>query len=140
MTTRPSKQIPVTPILRAIVTKAALIRTLLQLSRSGFLTSLVIVATTLRKKKREVLGLQVPNDAALGTDDFGGQVAFAILQLEDLLLDGVTGDQPIREDRMLLTNAVSAIHRLCFHGRVPPGIEDEYILGAGKIQPDSACL
>jgi len=67
-----------------------------------------------------------------------GRASF--LQLQDFLLNGVAGNQSIGEDGPSLSNAMRAVYGLRFNRRVPPRIENEYILGGGEIQAQDLCL
>ena len=49
-------------------------------------------------------------------------------------------DQPTGENLSRLADAVRAIDRLRFHRRIPPGIEQENILGRRQIQTQPAGL
>ena len=68
----------------------------------------------------------------------GGQRGFAVLELEDALLDGVFGDQLIDEDVLLLADAMRAIGGLAFDGGIPPRIVVDDRIGGGEIEPGAA--
>ena len=63
-----------------------------------------------------------------------------LLQLEDLLLDRVPGDQAVGEHRLRLADAVGAVDRLRLDRRVPPGVEQEDVLGRRQVQAEAAGL
>ena len=58
----------------------------------------------------------------------------------DLLLDRVAGDQAVGEDVLRLADPVRAVDRLRLDGRVPPGVEQEDVLGRGQVQAEAAGL
>ena len=62
-------------------------------------------------------------------DDRLGELAFARLQLEDFFFDGVAGDEAVGDDRLLAADAVGAVDGLRFDGGVPPGVEQEDVVG-----------
>jgi len=62
------------------------------------------------------------------------------LQGGDFFLDGIPADEAVSEDVAILSDAVSAIDGLCLDGGIPPGIEDEDVIGGGEVQPESARL
>src|SRR5689334_12064067 len=57
------------------------------------------------------------------------QALLLAVQLDDLLLDGVPGDQPVDRHAAVLANAVGAIGGLGFDRGIPPGIEVNDIVG-----------
>ena len=66
--------------------------------------------------------------------------ASVCLQLGDLLLDRVPRDQAVGEDVPRLADAVRAVDRLRFDGRIPPRIEQEDVVGGGEVQAEAAGL
>jgi hypothetical protein len=52
-----------------------------------------------------------------------------LLELEDLLLDGVAADQPVGEDALGLADPVRAVDGLRLDGGVPPGVEQVDVAG-----------
>src|SRR4051812_47281860 len=50
------------------------------------------------EEELEVVAGQVGDQAVVGVEDGVGEVALALLELEDLLLDGVAADQAVGED------------------------------------------
>ena len=77
-------------------------------------------------------------EAGFGGDDVFYQCAFLLLQLQDLFLHGITGDDLIDEDRFVLPDAMSAVGGLHLDGRIPPGIEMDDIIGGGQVQTHAA--
>ena len=63
-----------------------------------------------------------------------------LLQLQDLLFNSIAGDELVGENFPLLTNAVSTVDGLCFHCGVPPGIEDEDVVGFREVETQTAGL
>src|SRR3954465_96003 len=63
-----------------------------------------------------------------------GQRAFRRLQLENLLLYRAARDESRCDDVARLADAMRAIDRLCFNGRIPPGIEQVHVVRGGEIQ------
>ena len=62
------------------------------------------------------------------------------LKGEDLLFDGVANHQFVDRYRLILTDAVGAVCRLKFCGRIPPGVIDQHRIGGNQIQPGAASL
>src|SRR5579885_3536741 len=54
------------------------------------------------------------------------------------ILDGALTEKPRYKHRRLLANAMSAIDRLVFDGRVPPTIKQENVISELEIQPHAA--
>jgi len=53
-----------------------------------------------------------------------------MVQFDDLLFDGVGGDESIDGDGAGLADAVGAVGGLIFHGGVPPGVHvDDVVRG-----------
>ena len=73
-------------------------------------------------------------------DDALEQVSLALLERDDLLLDRPRRDEPIDRDRLALADAVGPVDRLRLGRRVPPGVEDEDVVGLGQRQPEAARL
>jgi hypothetical protein len=69
-----------------------------------------------------------------------GQRALVVVQGHDALLDRAAGHQPVDGDRPLLADAVRAAHGLVFGGRVPPGVDDDHVVGRGQVQAEAAGL
>ena len=56
-----------------------------------------------------------------------------LLELENLLFDGISGNQAVGEDLILLANTVGAINGLCLVGWVSPGVQQDYVFRGGEI-------
>ena len=80
------------------------------------------------EKDLEVLAAERAQQSLVGADDRVGEVALGRLQLDDLVFHRVGGEQAIGEDVPRLADAVRAIDRLRFHGRVPPRIEQKDVV------------
>ena len=78
--------------------------------------------------------------AGIRRQDRVGQLPLRCLHLGHLLFDGIFRDQAVGEDVPRLADSVRAIDRLRFGRRVPPGIEQEHVLGGGQVQADTAGL
>ena len=63
-----------------------------------------------------------------------------LLELEDLLLDGVAADQAVGEDVLGLADPVRAVDGLGLDGGVPPGVEQVDVFGGGQVQAEAAGL
>ena len=68
------------------------------------------------------------------------EIALALLQRDDLLLDGARRDQPVDDDRAGLPDAVRAVDGLGLGGGVPPRVEEEDVVGLGEVEPEAAGL
>lgn len=68
------------------------------------------------------------------------QGALLAVQGDDLLLNGVLGDQSVNGHRAQLTHAVSSVAGLIFHRRVPPGIEVDHVIRRRQVQTGAAGL
>ena len=72
--------------------------------------------------------------------DAVGESAFALVQAQDFLLDGVVADEMIDGDSLLLTDAIGAVCGLLLDGGIPPWVEMNDIVGCRQIQTYTACL
>ena len=93
-----------------------------------------------RQQELQILAREVLDEAVVGVEDGVGEVALALLELEDLLLDGVAADQAVGEDVLGLADPVRAVDGLGFDGGVPPGVEQVDIFGGGQVQAEAAGL
>jgi hypothetical protein len=76
--------------------------------------------------------------AAEAVDGRVGEGPLAGVELEDLLLDGVLGDDAVDEDGALLADAVAAVGGLVLDGGVPPGVEQVHVIRGGEVQAGAA--
>jgi hypothetical protein len=68
------------------------------------------------------------------------RAALALLEFEDAVLDGVLGDEAVDEHGAVLADAVGAVGGLIFDGGVPPGVEQEDVVGGGEVEAGAAGL
>jgi hypothetical protein len=66
------------------------------------------------------------------------EIPFGVVQLEDFLLDGTLRDDAIDDDRFGLSDAVRPVGGLIFHGRIPPRVHVDDVIGGGQIQSGTA--
>ena len=60
------------------------------------------------------------------------------MEVDDHVLDGVVGDESVDGDGSALSDAVSAVGGLVFDSWVPPGVEDDDVVGLGEVESESA--
>jgi hypothetical protein len=68
------------------------------------------------------------------------QIPFGVVQFEDFLFDGTLRDDAIDDDRFGLSDAVRSVGSLIFHGRIPPRVHVDDVIGGGQIQTGTACF
>ena len=88
--------------------------------------------------RQQVIQILFPKRGKRGVilaQDGVGEVALALLEFEDALLDGVLSNDAVGEDGAGLADAVRAVNGLGFDGRVPPGVEEIVVIGRGEVQP-----
>jgi hypothetical protein len=61
------------------------------------------------------------------------------LHLNQPVLDGVAHVETVNRDSLLLTDAIDAVDGLLFESGVPPGIEDDDVVGVAEIKTDTTC-
>src|SRR5690606_2285638 len=64
--------------------------------------------------------------------------ALALLELQDPLLHRPLRNQSVDEDRLVLADAVRPVGGLILRGGVPPGVEEEDVIGCGQVEPGAA--
>ena len=69
-----------------------------------------------------------------------GQAALVAVQFDDALLDRARGDEAVHRHRPRLPDVVGAARGLVFGGRVPPGVDDQHVVGHLQVQAESAGL
>lgn len=94
----------------------------------------------LGEQQLEVFASEAAHHAVVGGDDGFGQLALALLELEHAFLDGVPRNESVRKDAARLPDAVRPVNGLRFRRRIPPRVEDEYVIRGGEVQPDAAGL
>ncbi len=65
-----------------------------------------------RQQQLEVFPGEITHQRVVPADDRVGEGALGLLQLENLLLDRIAGDQPVGEDLPRLPNPVAAVDGL----------------------------
>jgi len=75
-----------------------------------------------------------------GGDEGAEQAELFALEALDVGLDGLAGDEPVDKHRLLLPNPVDPVNGLLFGGGVPPGIEEEDVVGGVQGDPGAASL
>jgi hypothetical protein len=58
-----------------------------------------------------------------------------LLQGQNLFFYGIFGDEFVNEHVFGLANAVCTVNGLLLNCRVPPWVEDKYIIGLGEVKP-----
>ncbi len=61
-----------------------------------------------------------------------------LLKLENFVFDAVFADDAVGDDFFGLADAVGAVDGLGFDGGIPPGVEEEDVVGGGEIESDPA--
>lgn len=82
----------------------------------------------------QIFGGQGAQDAGVGVHDGVGEASLGGLESEDLLLHRVLGHDAVGHDPPGLANAVGAVDGLGLDGRVPPGVEENHVVGCGEIE------
>ena len=89
----------------------------------------------------DVVGGEGGAEGVAVVHDAGGTAsALRACERDDLLFDGVAGDQPVDHDVAGLADAVGAVDGLGLGGRVPPRVEQEAVVGLGEVQAEAAGL
>ena len=86
----------------------------------------------------QVVHGEAAQDAFFGGDDGVGEGLLLLLELEDLLLDGVLGDEADDVHALLLADAVRAVGGLVLDALVPPRVVMDDGVGAGEVETDAA--
>ena len=63
-----------------------------------------------------------------------GEVGLFLLELVDAVFDGAGADEFVDEDGFVLADAVGAVSRLVFGGRVPPGVVVDDGVCGGEVE------
>ena len=58
----------------------------------------------------------------------------ALLELQDFFFDAVAANHFIGENVFVLPDAVGSVDGLLLHGGIPPGIDEENVVGGGEIE------
>src|SRR5262249_35421514 len=70
-------------------------------------------------------------------DQFVEEVPFPFQDFRDPIFNGVLHQEAVDKNRVLLANAMGTIDGLVLDRRIPPAIEQEYVIGALQIQADA---
>lgn len=62
------------------------------------------------------------------------------MECENLLFDGVLGDESVDGHGALLSDSVGSVGCLIFHGGVPPRIHVDDVVGGGQVETGSTCF
>ena len=71
-------------------------------------------------------------------EDASDEFSFAFVHREDFFLDRVLRDQAVHGDGASLADAMSAVGRLIFNGRVPPRVEMNDVVSGRQVQSRAA--
>ena len=69
-----------------------------------------------------------------------GEVAFGLVQTDELLFDGVLADEVIYGHGAGLADTVGPVGGLLLNGGIPPWVKVEYIVGSSEVQAQSSSL
>ena len=69
-----------------------------------------------------------------------GEGTLGVVETENLLFDGVFGNEVIDGDLLLLADAVGAVGGLLFDGRIPPGVKVDDVIGPSEVEAEAARL
>src|SRR5207253_1156652 len=72
--------------------------------------------------------------------DAAEEVGLAAGKRDDLLFDRVARDQPVDVHGSGLADAVGAVDRLVLGGGIPPGVEQEAVVGLGEVEAEATGL
>jgi len=97
------------------------------------------IGTSLEQRAK-ILGVESGAQCAFGVHDIREQCRLLGFERHDLLFDGVFGNEAVDHDVSCLPDAVSTVDRLCLGGRVPPGVENEAVVGLGEIEAEATSL
>ena len=75
-----------------------------------------------------------------GTHHPFGQVALGGDQLVDPVLERAGTDELAHQDVLALADAERPVGRLVLHGRVPPAVEMDHMVGGGQVEARSRLL
>lgn len=92
----------------------------------------------LLQKGGDLINSELDGRGAMEVKSALNELLLLLLQLEDLLLDGVLHDQSIHKHLPTLPNSEHAIDGLILHRFVPPRITQEHHVCGCQIQTHSA--
>src|SRR6267142_4682892 len=79
-------------------------------------------------------------NASVAIEQAISQSSLSGLEFIHFLLDRTGRHQAVDKNRLVLADAMRTINRLLLDSRIPPGIENNYRVGGGQVQPDPAGL
>ena len=71
--------------------------------------------------------------AICSVEDSGDEFSFIFVEGEDLLFDGIFGDQSVNGHGAELAESVGSVGGLVFDGWVPPGVHVDDVIGGGEV-------
>src|SRR6266536_891710 len=86
----------------------------------------------------EPLGGQLREPALAAADDQLGERLLLLDQRVDPLLQRADADELADLHVLALADAEGAVGRLVLHGRVPPAVEVDHVIGGGQVQASPA--
>ena len=78
--------------------------------------------------------------AICSVEDSGDEFSFIFVEGEDLLFDGIFGDQSINGHGAELAESVGSVGGLVFDGWVPPGVHVDDVIGGREVQTGAPCF
>ena len=91
-----------------------------------------------REEHFEFFAAEGADEGVVGGDDGVGELAFVLLEGDDFFFDRVLGDEAAGVDSPGLADAVGAVDGLLLDGGVPPGVEEEDVVGGGEVEAEAA--
>lgn len=71
--------------------------------------------------------------AICSVEDSGDEFTFIFVECEDLLFDGIFGDQSVDGHGPELAESVGTVGGLVFDGWVPPRVHMDDVIGGGEV-------
>lgn len=71
--------------------------------------------------------------AICAVEDSCDEFSFIFVEREDLLFDGIFGDQSVDGHGAELSESVGSVGGLVFDGWVPPGVHVDDVIGGGEV-------
>lgn len=73
-------------------------------------------------------------------EDSGDEFSFIFVEREDLLFDGIFGDQSVDGHGAELAESVGSVGGLVFDGWVPPGVHVDDVIGGREVESGAPCF
>ena len=73
-------------------------------------------------------------------EDSGDEFSFIFVEREDLLFDGIFGDQSVDGHGAELAESVGSVGGLVFDGWVPPWVHVDDVIGGGEVESGAPCF